>query len=169
MKKALTLLYVLVGIIGIIGIGVSSAEDPSAAPAAVPPSIPIKFSLWNKIAMPENDLVHGVELGIGSYTPGLKGFGWNLIFMKTDDALGFQKSFVTVTKLFTGLQCGAVNLNSGSVCGMQFGFFNKAKSVEGFQIGFVNMAGNMRGVQIGLVNFIKTGYFPAMIIVNAKF
>ncbi|MDR1511204.1 MAG: hypothetical protein LBS15_00225 [Endomicrobium sp.] len=146
---------------GILIVGVSFAD-------VTPTSF--KFSLWDTIAVPENsNVVNGVEIGINSYTHKLKGLSWNFIFSRTDEALGVQESFITLTKLFIGLQSGVINFNLDEICGLQCGFFNKAKLVRGFQIGLVNMTENLYGVQIGLINFIKTGYFPAMVIANAKF
>ncbi|GMO65023.1 MAG: hypothetical protein Nk1A_2000 [Endomicrobiia bacterium] len=138
--------------------------------ADVPATTPIKFSLFDKIAIPEkNDVVSGLEVGISSYTHKLKGLSWNFIFSKTDEGLGVQKSFVTLTKSFVGLQAGVINLSSNEICGLQCGFFNKAKSVSGFQLGLVNMTEDLYGIQVGLINFIENGYFPTMIIANAKF
>jgi len=139
------------------------------APVALAASTPIKLSLWDKIAVPAMDTVYGLELGIGSYTPELKGVSWNFIYSKTDNAIGWQAAFVSLTNDFCGLQSGCVNINSGEIQGVQYGFFNKAQSVKGLQLGFVNMTDDMQGIQIGLVNFIKTGTLPVMVIVNAKF
>jgi hypothetical protein len=145
---------------------------------------PIKLSLWDKIAYPNDDSVCGLEIGIGTYTPELVGVGWNVVYIKTDDAKAWQHGIVTISKQFIGFQqswllsiseslkgvsLGAVNWNEGDVTGVQWGVFNIAKSVTGLQFGFVNMTEEMNGVQIGLLNFIKTGKLPVMVIANAKF
>jgi len=144
---------------------------------------PIKLSLWDKIAVPNNDSVCGLEIGIGTYTPNLRGVGWNIIYSQTDDAKAWQIGIVTISKQFVGLQTGllsmsetfkgvsfgAVNWNEGEVTGVQWGFFNMAKSVSGLQLGFLNMTENMNGIQIGFLNFIKDGKLPVMIIANARF
>ena len=130
---------------------------------------PIKLSLWDKFAIPPSDAVYGLEFGIGSYTPELKGLAWNFLYGKTDDALGAQLSIVNFSKSFLGLEYGCANLNSGHITGAQVGFFNRSQSVKGLQLGFVNMTEEMKGVQIGLLNFIKNSSLPFMVIVNAKF
>jgi hypothetical protein len=166
--------------------------------AVSPAGTPIKLSLWDKIAVPNDDSVCGLEIGIGTYTSELVGAGWNFIYSKTDKAKAWQTGLVTISKEFSGLQSGFVNLsetlegvsygyvnyNSESLCGVdlgwlnwskgevtgvQWGFLNIAESVSGLQLGFVNFTENMKGIQIGLVNFIKTGKLPVMIIANAKF
>ncbi|MCL2390426.1 MAG: hypothetical protein FWD54_07375 [Endomicrobia bacterium] len=130
---------------------------------------PIQLSLWDKIAVPPSDAVHGLVIGIGNYTPELRGVSYNFIFAKTDDAIGLQSAIVTKSNEFAGLQAGFVNFNCGEVTGVQYGFFNKAKSVKGLQLGFVNMTEDMQGIQVGLLNFIKTGPLKFMVIANAKF
>jgi hypothetical protein len=144
---------------------------------------PIKLSLWNDIALPKDDIVHGLEIGIGTYTPELVGVGWNFVYVKTDDAKGWQHGLVTISKQFSGAQTGifnmsetfkgfswgGINWNEGDVTGVQCGVFNIARSVRGVQFGFLNMTENMYGIQIGLLNFIKTSNLPVMVIVNAKF
>ena len=139
------------------------------AGASFAAATPIKLSLWGKIAVPPADSVHGLVIGIGNYTPELRGVSYNFIFAKTDDGIGFQSAFVTKTNEFLGLQGGFVNFNCGEIKGVQWGFFNKAQSVRGLQLGFINMTENMYGIQIGLLNFIKTGPLPVMVIANAKF
>ena len=94
---------------------------------------PIKLSLWDKIAVPNNDSVCGLEIGIGTYTPNLRGVGWNIIYSQTDDAKAWQTGIVTISKQFVGFQTGllsmsetfkgvsfgAVNWNEGEVTGAQ--------------------------------------------------
>ncbi|MDR2396196.1 MAG: hypothetical protein LBD57_06315, partial [Endomicrobium sp.] len=120
-------------------------------------STPIKLSLWDKFSIPQDDSLEGLELGIGSYTPNVKGVSFNLLFSKTDNAFAWQTGIVTLTNNFEGLQLGFINWNQNNVSGIQLGFFNKAISVKGLQLGFINVTENMQGVQIGLVNLIKTG------------
>ncbi|MDR0820163.1 MAG: hypothetical protein LBN19_01355 [Endomicrobium sp.] len=131
---------------------------------------PLKLSIWEKTAIPQDDSVNGLEIGIGTYTSEVKGIICSLIYAKTDDCSGWQHAWlITFTELFKGLQTGIINLNSGEISGIQKGFFNKAVSVKGLQIGFINVAENMEGVQIGFINFIKKSPIPIMIIANAKF
>jgi hypothetical protein len=132
-------------------------------------STPIKLSLWEKIAIPTDDTLEGVELGIGMYTPNVKGVSFNCIYSKTYNAKAWQTGIVTITNHFEGLQSGFINLNKHKISGVQLGFFNQAHSVKGLQVGFINVTENMQGIQIGLVNFIKTGRLYVMVIANAKF
>ena len=74
-----------------------------------------------------------------------------------------------MSETFKGVSFSAVNWNEGEVTGVQWGFFNMAKSVSGLQFGFLNMTENMNGIQIGFLNFIKNGKLPVMIIANARF
>jgi hypothetical protein len=99
----------------------------------------IKLSLWYKIAIPQNDTLEGLELGIGTYTPNVKGVAFNWIYSKTDNATAWQTGTVTITNSFKGLQSGFVNWNENEVSGVQWGFFNKAQSVKGLQFGFINV------------------------------
>jgi hypothetical protein len=138
MKKILAALFAVV-----VFYGVSFSETP------------IKLSLWNKIAAPNDDTVLGLELGIGSCSSNVTGVSFNFIYGKADKVVGAQ--------------IGMVNLNESSITGAQLGFFNKADFVNGAQIGFVNITDNMSGIQIGFINFIKTGKLPAMVIFNCKF
>jgi hypothetical protein len=132
-------------------------------------STPIKLSLWDKIGIPQDDTLEGLEIGIGMYTQKVTGIAWNLIYSKTDEATGYQAGIVTIINNLKGLSSSFVNWNENEILGVQLGFFNKAQSVKGLQFGFINMTENIQGVQIGLVNFIKTGKLPVMIIANAKF
>ncbi|MCL2485063.1 MAG: hypothetical protein FWF00_05625 [Endomicrobia bacterium] len=119
---------------------------------------PIKLSLWEKIAIPPADAVHGVELGLVSYTPELRGVSWNFLFAKTDDAIGVQIGMVTISNEFVGLLLGQfANFNKGSVKGLQWGFVNHTPSLTGLQIGVVNFAESGEGfaLQIGFVNYME--------------
>jgi hypothetical protein len=132
-------------------------------------STPIKLSLWDKIAVPKNDTIEGLEIGIGMYTSNVIGVAWNCIYAKTDEATAWQAGIVTITNNFKGLATGFLNWNENEVIGVQCGFFNDAQSIKGLQLGFINITENMQGIQIGLINFIKTGKLSVMIIANAKF
>ncbi|MDR1941585.1 MAG: hypothetical protein LBQ47_04595 [Endomicrobium sp.] len=116
---------------------------------------PVKLSLWDKIAIPSDDEVIGLEFGIGSYTPKVNGLALNWLYGKSDIVIGAQSAFV--------------NFNNEKITGAQVGVFNKAKYVKGAQIGIVNMTDDMYGVQIGIVNHIKSSSLPWMVFVNAKF
>ena len=118
---------------------------------------PIQLSLWDKIAVPKNDAVHGLEIGIGSNLSELKGVSWNFIFGKTGTAVGWQAGLVTVTDDLTGLNTGFVNWSeSGKIKGIQWGFINRAQSLTGLQLGFINWADSSPsfGLQIGLINYL---------------
>ncbi|MDR2811923.1 MAG: hypothetical protein LBB06_02300 [Endomicrobium sp.] len=62
------------------------------------------MSLWDKIAVPNNDSVCGLGIGIGTHTPNFIGVGLDLIYSQTDDAKAWQTGMVTISKQFVGLQ-----------------------------------------------------------------
>jgi hypothetical protein len=66
----------------------------------------LKYLSWDKITVPTNNSVCGLEIGIGSYTLELVEVGWNFIYSKTDDAKAWQTGLVTISKQFVGLQTG---------------------------------------------------------------
>ncbi|MDR2427155.1 MAG: hypothetical protein LBD46_08280 [Endomicrobium sp.] len=118
---------------------------------------PLKLSVWGKkIALPPVGDVYGVELGLASYSPVLKGIQYNILFSKSDNMIGLQTAFVTRSRKFIGLQMGISNLTNhdGDFSGMQIGAVNRAKFFRGLQIGviFNKVAEEMNGVQIGLIN-----------------
>jgi hypothetical protein len=128
-----------------------------------------KLSLWEKKALPSDDVVNGIEFGLGSDTSKVKGLAWNFIYGRTKNVIGAQVAIVNWSNAFIGVEWGAANFNAGHISGAQVGFFNKSKSVKGIQLGVVNMTEDIEGVQIGFANFIKNSSLPFMVIVNARF
>ncbi|AKL98291.1 hypothetical protein [Endomicrobium proavitum] len=151
---------------------------------------PIQLFLWDKIAIPADNAVAGIELGIGSNLSSVTGLQWNLIWAKTNDApIAWQIGLLgQVTGNFTGLQGAFVTYNTGSVTGLQgaavnyggdftglhFGFLNYNKTLTGIAFGFINYAESAGdfAIQIGLINYIGNssikvlnGWFP---FINAK-
>lgn len=117
---------------------------------------PVQLSLWDKIALPTNDAVHGLEIGIGSNLAEAKGVQWNIIYSKIGSGWGWQEGLVTtVTGKYTGLQTNLVGLNEGTVTGVQFGFVNYGGSFEGLGFGFVNYNKSLTGVQFGFINYAE--------------
>ncbi|OGS19965.1 MAG: hypothetical protein A2252_01580 [Elusimicrobia bacterium RIFOXYA2_FULL_39_19] len=119
-------------------------------------STPLKISLFPKLGLPTNQVVHGVDLGI--------------IATKPEEVQGIQLGWIYAgtSKKMVGLQDGFV-ASSENMVGLQWGFVCLATEMKGIQIGFINVSDKMQGVQIGLVNVIKTGIIPAMVVVNASF
>jgi hypothetical protein len=132
---------------------------------------PFKLSLWGKkIALPPIENVHGVEVGVASYSPEVRGIQYNVLLSKSDDMIGVQGAIVTRSNKFLGIQMGFINLSShdGDFGGVQFGLINRAKSftglqmailfnkaadeMNGVQLGLINSATNFKGLQLGLVN-----------------
>lgn len=106
-----------------------------------------------------NASVSGVDIGLINHTTtGIsKGVQWGIVSMNDDGFMGWQDSFVNITK--------------EKYEGFQLGFVNYAGTMSGFQLGFVNYSETMnKGLQIGLVNIIKHGgQFPFFPIVNWAF
>jgi hypothetical protein len=117
---------------------------------------PVKVSLFPKLAIPSNQVVHGLDLG--------------LIATKVDEVQGVQLGWLYcgTSKKMVGLQSGFVS-GATIITGLQWGFINVADDVTGVQAGFINVTAKMKGVQIGLVNVIKKGVVPAMVFINANF
>ncbi len=117
---------------------------------------PVKLSLFPKIAVPESQTVHGLDLGI--------------IATKVDEVQGVQLAWIYcgTRNKFVGFQSAFIAIDKDAT-GLTYGFVNEAESFTGVQLGFVNIADKMKGVQLGLVNIIKTGPVPAMVFINANF
>ncbi len=143
-----------------------------AAPAFAGDNGIVKLSLWGKlaVALPNNtQSVTGIDLGIGSYTPKVRGVQLDYVFSKTDDIIGVQSALLGKAAQVKGAQLGFINLSDGYITGAQVGFFNKAEEIHGLQLGFVNNVKTINGLQIGLVNIAKNGWFPVMVLVNGRF
>ena len=155
MKKIALLLLLLAGVV------LPSQAEPGY----------VKFSLWDRtsaaIANNNTDEISGVDLGIGSYTPTLKGFQWDLIWAETFRLSGVSMSFgisktglakgvqwapVTIANELTCVQLGGVNM-AGDLNGLQFGGINLShRNITGGQLGFVNMGTTITGGQAGFFN-----------------
>ena len=135
---------------------------------------PVQLSLFTPIQLyPEGDAIKGIRFNllygrnttvtgldiglINHNTAGLsQGVQWGFVGIVEGDFLGWQNSWVNITK--------------GRCEGLQWGLFNSAGHASGLQLGFVNYAQTMKGVQIGLINIIKQGgQFPVFPIVNWSF
>jgi hypothetical protein len=119
-------------------------------------STPVKISLFPKLSVPQQQVVHGLDLG--------------LIATNVQEVKGLQASWIFggVDSDLVGVQLGFVN-KGNRVTGVQYGFYNGANNVTGVQLGFINVTETMKGIQVGLVNVIKQGIVPAMVFVNASF
>ncbi|MDR0485489.1 MAG: hypothetical protein LBH29_02040 [Elusimicrobiota bacterium] len=134
---------------------------------------PVKLSLWKGLDVPQDDTLRGIEVGLGSYTPDMTGFIFDLLMNKTDDAAGVQMALITITTNMKGLQWGFINVSNQEISGVQLGLLNKADKINGLQFGFINLANDLYGVQIGLINYIGSQTLPYnlpfTIILNFKF
>lgn len=125
--------------------------------SAIFAATPIQLSLWDKIAVPKNDAVYGLEIGIGSNLSEIKGVQWNLVWSETESGLGWQAGLLTrINGDFIGLQTGLVHLNEGTLKGAEFGFANIDGSVKGVSLGAVNYAKDLTGVQFGFFNYAES-------------
>ncbi len=118
---------------------------------------PIQLSLWDTIAIPKNDAVYGLEIGIGNSLSEAKGVQWNFIYSKVGSGWGWQTGLVTqLTGSYTGLQTGFVALNDGaSFTGVQFSAVNYGGDFTGLGLGFINYTKSLTGVQFGLFNYAE--------------
>lgn len=160
-----------------------------------------KLSLWDNWAVSiPGDIYHieGVDLGIGSRSPLMTGFQWDLMWAESEQLTGFSWAFgisktgyaqglqlafvnmandisgmqwgaVNMTADMTGLQLGGVNMSTSSIVGVQLGFYNQAGYINGVQFGLVNYAKYIYGLQLGLFNIAENGYLPAMVFINGRF
>jgi len=136
-------------------------------------STPVQLSLWDTIAIPKNDTVTGIEIGIGNNLQSVTGLQWNIIWSKTNNApLAWQWGLVNqVTGKFAGIQSGFVNFNTGDVTGLifscvnytegsntglQFGFINYQNSFTGLGFGFINYEKSLKGIQLGFINYAES-------------
>lgn len=84
--------------------------------------------------------------------------------MATNNSSGLAFSGVTniYKSDYRGLQFSVVNLNNGTVNGMQMGVVNKTKKIKGLQIGIVNIADDAdEGACLGLINLVKMNRYSA--------
>ncbi|ACC98202.1 hypothetical protein Emin_0647 [Elusimicrobium minutum Pei191] len=145
---------------------------------------PVKLSLWDGIAFPNENIVRGVELGIGGNTDDIAGVQFNVVWAKNQTMAGWQASWVfNDAGSFSGLQTAPINKSvdisgvsiglvnmSYNITGFQLGFFNMADRFSGLQLGFINYARDIdRGIQLGLVNFAENGFMPVMLFINGRF
>lgn len=135
------------------------------------PDVPIRI-LRLSLIYGENVSVRGLDVGLVARSTGgiSKGLQYGLVGLVDGDFVGWQNTFINVTRgEFVGLQTAAYN-EIGTGEAFQFGLVNRAEDVSGFQLGFVNLAENMYGLQIGLVNVIQSKTsFSFLPIVNWSF
>lgn len=131
-----------------------------------------------------NARMRGIQVGLFNWSGG-SGAAYS------DRSLGVQYGGVNYADAFLGLQDGLVNVSSGRLSGLQYGYLNCGRdlvgvqcggilvlgvnvaygNVEGCQIGILNYAQAMNcGVQIGILNVIANGgLFPVLPILNGGF
>lgn len=135
------------------------------------PDVPVRI-LRLSLIYGENVSVRGLDVGLVARNTGgiSKGLQYGLVGMVDGDFVGWQNTFINVTRgEFLGLQTAAYNeLGAGEA--VQIGLINRAETVSGFQLGFVNLAEDMYGLQVGLVNIIESKTsFSFLPIVNWSF
>jgi len=136
---------------------------------------PIQISLFTPVQIfPEEDPIVGLRLnllyGRSASVTGLD-LGWLVNHTTTGKSKALQIGFVGINEAeFVGVQWNTINITTGNVEGLQWGFFNYANYANGLQLGFINYANTMKGLQIGLINVIKQGgALPVLPIINWSF
>ncbi len=102
--------------------------------------------------------VRGINLGFVNQQSGNSlGFTWSFFGGTVENYKGviFGGLFTQSTGDVVGWQSAAINLNQGSMKGLQTGLLNYSQNMTGLQLGFVNYAKQMHGVQIGLANIVE--------------
>ena len=103
--------------------------------------------------------VNGFDLGfVNGLVGDSSGFSWSFIGSYADDYTGvlWGGFFAVSHGEVIGWQSAAVNINQGSLKGLQSGLVNIGENVRGVQLGLVNYTKQMYGVQIGLANIIES-------------
>lgn len=153
MKKLLPLL-------GILALG-NGLQADSGFQASLTPDIAlvdsseiisgVALNIWG-----ENE-VHGVDLGFVNGLSGESyGFSWSFLGTYAENYKGvlWGGLFVKTSGDMVGWQAGALNINQGTLKGLQSGWVNIAKDVTGVQLGLVNYTQNLNGIQIGFANIV---------------
>ena len=105
--------------------------------------------------------ISGMYNGAASAREGLVQIGWaNHV---CDEGVGLQIGFMNISKEFTGLEVGALNLVGDDYKGLQIGVLNLQnpsvyglRDFSGMQISAINaFNGELAGVQIGVLNFVE--------------
>ncbi|MFU8848606.1 MAG: LA_2272 family surface repeat-containing protein [Opitutales bacterium] len=102
--------------------------------------------------------VRGINLGfVNQQSRDSLGFTWSFLGGTVENYKGviFGGFFTQSTGDVVGWQAALVNLNQGSMTGLQTGFLNYSQNMTGLQLGFINYAKQMHGVQIGLANIVE--------------
>ena len=104
----------------------------------------------------------GVQYGLLNYVDSLLGLQDGWLNVSTGGMSGVQWGFLNCACDVSGVQCGAL---------VVFGVNVAVGTVSGCQVGIVNYAGRMEsGLQIGIVNVIaRNGFFPVLPILNGGF
>ncbi len=109
----------------------------------------LSLNIWG-----ENQ-VNGVSLGfVNGHVGESSGFSWSYIGTYAESYRGviWGGFFAHTTGDVVGWQQGMVNINKGSLTGLQSGLVNWGEEVKGVQLGLVNYTKNLHGVQVGLAN-----------------
>jgi len=158
LKKSVLLLLLLLLSFGFLHLArAESAFQVSLTPeiALVEPGLPVHglaLNIWG------DNQVRGLNLGFVNQQSGDSvGFTWSLLGGTVENYRGilFGGLFTPSTGEVIGWQAAAINLNEGSMKGLQTGLFNYSQDLSGLQLGIVNYVNEMHGVQIGLVNIIE--------------
>ncbi|MFP4674592.1 MAG: LA_2272 family surface repeat-containing protein [Opitutales bacterium] len=113
----------------------------------------LALNIWG-----ENE-VRGVDLGfVNGQVGDSSGFTLSLLGGYAENYRGvLWGGFFTVSRGdVIGWQAATVNINQGSLKGLQSGLVNLGVDVTGVQLGFVNYTRDLHGVQVGLANVVES-------------
>jgi len=103
--------------------------------------------------------VHGLNLGLFNQQSGDSyGFTYSLLGGTVENYKGviWGGFFTQATGDVVGWQAAMININQGTMTGLQSGLVNYSVDMTGLQLGFINYAKNLNGVQIGLANIVES-------------
>lgn len=124
--------------------------------AIVDQGAPVKglaLNIWG------DNQVRGADLGFVNQQSGDSiGFTLSILGGTVENYKGviWGGFFTRSTGDVVGWQAAMININDGSLKGLQSGWVNVAQNVTGVQLGLVNYAKNLTGVQIGLANIVES-------------
>ena len=113
----------------------------------------VALNIWG------DNQVRGLDLGFVNQQSGdSAGFTWSFLGGTVENYKGviWGGFFTRSTGDVVGWQAAMINVNSGTLKGIQSGWVNVAQDVTGVQLGLINYTKNLNGVQIGLANIVES-------------
>ncbi|MFT4901055.1 MAG: hypothetical protein ACI81V_000322 [Lentimonas sp.] len=151
----------IISLLSIIALG-QGAQAAAGFQASLTPDIAIvdqgaavkglALNVWG------DNQVRGVDIGFVNQQSGdSMGFTWSFLGGTVENYKGviWGGFYTRATGDVVGWQSAMVNINDGSLTGLQSGLVNIAQDVTGVQLGLVNYTKRLNGVQIGLANIVE--------------